>query len=252
MCTTSQLTAALGGGDAGAGSLFRYLVLTNHSGTTCHLTGYPGLSMLDAGGKQIGAPADRQPPTPRWYCGPASRRATPSTPSTSRAAACPRRRSCGSTRRATPRRWTSREGDRLRRPVHRHPAHRGHYRQPGVLRTYRTGRGDRAPEDAGEVVALGVGAEGQTAHNLLARPELVINLPAPAQRPAVERLARLTGRTPCPCTSEAACCSSVTSSRPRTCDSSPRHWSGRPGSPSAPCKWRPVPPGSGPTSPAGS
>jgi hypothetical protein len=61
MCTTSQLTAALGGGDAGAGSLFRYLVLTNHSGTACHLTGYPGLSMLDAAGKQIGAPADRQP-----------------------------------------------------------------------------------------------------------------------------------------------------------------------------------------------
>jgi hypothetical protein len=61
MCATSQLTAALGGGDAGAGSLFRYLVLTNHSSTTCHLTGYPGLSMLDADGRQIGAPADRQP-----------------------------------------------------------------------------------------------------------------------------------------------------------------------------------------------
>ncbi|CAG7646790.1 DUF4232 domain-containing protein [Actinacidiphila bryophytorum] len=61
MCATSQLTAALGGGDAGAGSLFRYLVLTNHSSTACHLTGYPGLSMLDADGRQIGAPADRQP-----------------------------------------------------------------------------------------------------------------------------------------------------------------------------------------------
>lgn len=61
MCATSQLTAALGGGDAGAGSLFRYLVLTNRSGTACHLTGYPGLSLLDADGRQIGAPADRQP-----------------------------------------------------------------------------------------------------------------------------------------------------------------------------------------------
>jgi hypothetical protein len=61
MCATSQLTAALGGGDAAAGSLFRYLVLTNHSSTTCHLTGYPGVSLLDAGGKQIGTPADRQP-----------------------------------------------------------------------------------------------------------------------------------------------------------------------------------------------
>lgn len=61
MCATSQLTAALGGGDAGAGSVFRYLVLTNHSPTACHLTGYPGLSMLDAQGRRIGAPADRQP-----------------------------------------------------------------------------------------------------------------------------------------------------------------------------------------------
>lgn len=61
MCATSQLTATLGGGDAGAGSLFRYLVLVNHGSTSCHLTGYPGLSMLDAKGRQIGAPADRQP-----------------------------------------------------------------------------------------------------------------------------------------------------------------------------------------------
>jgi hypothetical protein len=60
MCATSQLTAALGGGDAGAGNLYRYLVLTNHSGTTCHVTGFPGLSMLDAKGKQIGAPATYQ------------------------------------------------------------------------------------------------------------------------------------------------------------------------------------------------
>lgn len=61
MCTTSQLTGALGGGDAGAGNLYRYLVLTNHSSTTCHLTGYPGVSLLDAAGQQIGTPADRQP-----------------------------------------------------------------------------------------------------------------------------------------------------------------------------------------------
>ncbi|MFJ4408300.1 MULTISPECIES: DUF4232 domain-containing protein [unclassified Streptomyces] len=60
MCATSQLTASLGGQDAGAGNLYRYLVLTNHSGTTCHLTGFPGLSLLDASGKQIGAPATRE------------------------------------------------------------------------------------------------------------------------------------------------------------------------------------------------
>jgi len=60
MCATSQLTASLGGGDAGAGQIYRYLVLTNHSGSTCHLTGFPGLSMLDANGKLIGAPATYQ------------------------------------------------------------------------------------------------------------------------------------------------------------------------------------------------
>ena len=60
MCATSQLTASLGGGDAGAGQVYRYLVLTNHSGTACHLTGYPGLSMLDASGKLIGAPATQE------------------------------------------------------------------------------------------------------------------------------------------------------------------------------------------------
>jgi hypothetical protein len=61
MCGTSQLSVGLGGGDAGAGNLYRYLVFTNTGSTACHLTGYPGLSMLDAGGKQIGQPATREP-----------------------------------------------------------------------------------------------------------------------------------------------------------------------------------------------
>ncbi|MFF8440902.1 flavin reductase family protein [Streptomyces californicus] len=50
----------------------------------------------------------------------------------------------------------------------------------------------------GHVVVLGLGAEGQTAHNLRSRRDLVVNLPGPAQWPAVERLAPLTGRTPVP------------------------------------------------------
>ncbi|MFI2209105.1 flavin reductase family protein [Streptomyces sp. NPDC020141] len=50
----------------------------------------------------------------------------------------------------------------------------------------------------GQVIVLGLGVEGQTASNLRARPEVVISLPAPAQWPAVERLAPLTGRTPVP------------------------------------------------------
>ncbi|MET7523376.1 DUF4232 domain-containing protein [Streptomyces sp900116325] len=59
MCTASQLTASLGGGDAGAGNLYRYLVLTNRTSGACQVSGYPGLSLLDADGKQIGVPATR-------------------------------------------------------------------------------------------------------------------------------------------------------------------------------------------------
>ncbi len=50
----------------------------------------------------------------------------------------------------------------------------------------------------GQVIVLGLGAEGQTAQNLRSRHELVINVPAPAQWEAVERLAPLTGRSPVP------------------------------------------------------
>ncbi|WP_406370522.1 DUF4232 domain-containing protein [Streptomyces sp. NBC_01550] len=60
MCATSQLTGSLGAGDAGAGNLYHYLVLTNHSSTTCHLTGFPGVSLLDASGRQIGPAATRE------------------------------------------------------------------------------------------------------------------------------------------------------------------------------------------------
>lgn len=61
MCAASDLTAELGGQDAAAGSLFRYVVLTNKGAAACHLTGYPGLSLLDADGRRIGSPADRDP-----------------------------------------------------------------------------------------------------------------------------------------------------------------------------------------------
>ncbi|QKG25236.1 flavin reductase family protein [Actinomadura verrucosospora] len=50
----------------------------------------------------------------------------------------------------------------------------------------------------GRTVVLGLGAQGQTARNLAARPELVINVPGPEQWRAVERLAPLTGRDPVP------------------------------------------------------
>jgi hypothetical protein len=63
MCATSHLSAALHGGDAGAGNLYQYLVLTNHGSTACHLTGFPGVSLLDGSGRQIGAPATREQET---------------------------------------------------------------------------------------------------------------------------------------------------------------------------------------------
>ena len=59
MCSASQLTASLGGSEAGAGHLYRYLVLTNSGATSCHIAGYPGVSLLDADGRQIGQPATR-------------------------------------------------------------------------------------------------------------------------------------------------------------------------------------------------
>ncbi|GIH15821.1 flavin reductase family protein [Rugosimonospora africana] len=50
----------------------------------------------------------------------------------------------------------------------------------------------------GHVVVLGLGGGGQSARNLAARPDMVINFPAAAQWEAVERLAPLTGRHPVP------------------------------------------------------
>jgi len=50
----------------------------------------------------------------------------------------------------------------------------------------------------GQVIVLGLGSDGQTARNLRSRIDLVINVPAPEQWQAVERLAPLTGRNPVP------------------------------------------------------
>jgi flavin reductase (DIM6/NTAB) family NADH-FMN oxidoreductase RutF len=50
----------------------------------------------------------------------------------------------------------------------------------------------------GQTMVLGLGANAHTAHNLTDRPDVVINLPAPRQWEAVERLAPLTGSDPIP------------------------------------------------------
>lgn len=61
MCMTSELTARLSqGAGAGAGSQYPYLILTNAGNRTCIERGFPGVS-LQAGGKQIGAAANRDP-----------------------------------------------------------------------------------------------------------------------------------------------------------------------------------------------
>ena len=59
-CATAGLKAAIGSGQGAAGSSYYPIDLTNNSGTTCTLYGYPGVSFVTgAGGAQIGAAATR-------------------------------------------------------------------------------------------------------------------------------------------------------------------------------------------------
>ncbi len=63
VCTAGMLSAVLetemGGG--AAGSNYRQLIFTNVSDEECEITGYPGVSFVDADGNQVGAPAEREP-----------------------------------------------------------------------------------------------------------------------------------------------------------------------------------------------
>jgi hypothetical protein len=64
-CPTSALRVRIGSGDAAAGSSYYPIQLTNTSGTSCTLFGYPGVSFVSAaGGSQVGAPAARNPGSP--------------------------------------------------------------------------------------------------------------------------------------------------------------------------------------------
>ncbi|UTO61220.1 DUF4232 domain-containing protein [Streptomyces rapamycinicus NRRL 5491] len=63
VCSKAQLTLAAGRMDTGAGNVYLPLVFTNKSATTCTLTGYPGVSLLDSTGAVIGDPATRRGPT---------------------------------------------------------------------------------------------------------------------------------------------------------------------------------------------
>jgi hypothetical protein len=59
-CTATQLEGELGPTNAGAGQVYAPLILRNTSSTSCEVRGFPGVSLLDASGTQIGEPATRE------------------------------------------------------------------------------------------------------------------------------------------------------------------------------------------------
>ncbi|MEU5079753.1 MULTISPECIES: DUF4232 domain-containing protein [Streptomyces] len=63
-CHTSELRASVGRNDPGAGQENFPVVLTNTSGRTCTLRGYPGAAFVNASGGQLGADPRRTPGTP--------------------------------------------------------------------------------------------------------------------------------------------------------------------------------------------
>jgi hypothetical protein len=58
-CHTSELRASVGSEGPGAGQENFALVLTNASGHTCTVTGYPGAAFTDASGRQLGPDPQR-------------------------------------------------------------------------------------------------------------------------------------------------------------------------------------------------
>jgi hypothetical protein len=58
------LRASVGAEDPGAGQENFPVVLTNRSGRTCTVRGYPGAAFVDASGKQLGPDPRRSPGTP--------------------------------------------------------------------------------------------------------------------------------------------------------------------------------------------
>jgi len=59
-CNADELTLSLAEGDGGgAGTLNQLIVLTNAGKRTCILGGFPGVSLVNDNGNQIGSPAER-------------------------------------------------------------------------------------------------------------------------------------------------------------------------------------------------
>jgi hypothetical protein len=63
-CVTSNLRISLGAGGGAAGTDFTILDFTNSGGASCTLYGFPGVSLTDSSGAQIGAAATRNPSRP--------------------------------------------------------------------------------------------------------------------------------------------------------------------------------------------
>lgn len=59
-CATDQLKGSLGDTQSGAGQRYTVLILTNTGTKACDLRGFPGVSLVDSSGKQIGQPASRE------------------------------------------------------------------------------------------------------------------------------------------------------------------------------------------------
>jgi hypothetical protein len=64
-CATASLTAAIGPGNAAAGSSYYPIQFTNKGSSSCSLYGYPGVSFVTPAGQQVGASATEDPTFPR-------------------------------------------------------------------------------------------------------------------------------------------------------------------------------------------
>jgi hypothetical protein len=63
-CLTSNLHITIGNGGAGAGTDFTILDFMNSGTSACTLFGFPGVSLINSSGAQIGAAATRNPSKP--------------------------------------------------------------------------------------------------------------------------------------------------------------------------------------------
>jgi hypothetical protein len=64
MCRTGNLTVSLGAPNGSAGAIHYGITFQSRGTVACTLYGFPGVSFLNAGGTQIGSPAQRQGGTP--------------------------------------------------------------------------------------------------------------------------------------------------------------------------------------------